>query len=438
MNTKPKPWGTIFFDTGREATLDSLEAMQAPLQQERKAKEDEQAYLERVRIKATARAKEILEHAYIERQTVLDAAAEQARLLHEDAAALRAEAQSLCDAARHDRADADSQLLAAKAEREAAHGTGFEHGMSLAHEELARARTELGGALAWLLHAFTGASSQIFDAWRQELVALLKVCVEKGTALVLEERHAAMLERLFVDAARRMEQQTSLTVRVHPDAEAFVSDMLLAAQEHVPRLEQWLVVGDASIQGGLVVESPSGAVDSRQVLRNELVDNILRHLTLPESPADHMALAGVETVYQSAAAHAATIAPPPEGIPENTPQNIESVSEAEAVPIPEHRADSPDSIAKPDVEPAISAISTVEDVPPEVSAAIVPDISEERIEIPAPPKAEVPRAPTLAELEEELLPQIEDVPADTALVTGGFLDDLPHMGENARGGDRRP
>ena len=68
-----KKWGTIFMGE-REATVEQLDAMQEPMRREQLKREQQENYLERVRVKAAERAREILGAAYAERQKVLEEA----------------------------------------------------------------------------------------------------------------------------------------------------------------------------------------------------------------------------------------------------------------------------------------------------------------------------------------------------------------------------
>jgi flagellar assembly protein FliH len=71
-------------------------------------------------------------------------------------------------------------------------------------------------------------------------------------------------------------------VRVNPEDEAAVKDILVTTQQRHSGLEVWSVKGDPSINpGGLVVESVDGMVDNTIESRYALVDQILEQLELP-------------------------------------------------------------------------------------------------------------------------------------------------------------
>lgn len=435
---RPK-WGTIYLDASREATLDKLDAMQAATRQEQWNQRTQNEYLERVREKAAERAREILGAAYVERQRVLEDAAEEARHIRQEAATMRASAQNALTEAETIRHMARDELEAAKARLAASKEEGFQAGLERAQEELARFRTELGMSLVEVLRAIHGQCGVIFEGWRKELTELLKVCVEKSTALVLDERHGLVLEHLIMEAVRQLDDRRCITLRVHPDDENAVAGIFAAAGERLPNMGQWSVAGDPSLElGGLVAESQSGTVDSRLELHSELVMNILRHLTLPSTELDSLSMLALEEVVRRETENIAALTPP-------------AVEETAADPAPEAetRAGPAETYADPqpdahDVEVSQNAFAdenteehrVAEEEPHPLSAeegaALWPSDKPEPLSV---EEGNPPHEPTRRELEEELLPLPEDAPefnpphVDAVLAQGGFLD-CPDEAEN--------
>ena len=332
-----KKWGTIYLDASREATMDKLDAMQAATRQEQWNQRTQQDYLEKVRAKATERAREILGEAYTERQRVLDEA-------RQDAVRIRMEAQSeyaLAAEVRQEaealRVNVDEGMRLAEELRATAQERGFNDGLEQAQEELESFRAAIGASVGGVLTAIHEQCGLIFEGWRQDLVELLKVCVEKGTGLVLDEHYSLVMEHLVLEAVRQLDDRRCITLRVHPDDEAAVADMFAAARERLPNIGQWMVQGDPSMQlGGLIAESQSGTVDSRLELHRALVENILQHLALPGSALDAEAMHSVEEAMRLESERIATIAPPlaepaqPEAAPAGAAH--EAPPDAQAVP----------------------------------------------------------------------------------------------------------
>ncbi len=291
---KDDKWGTIFIDSKRESTLGQLDAMQAASRQEQWNQRTQQDYLEKVRAKAIDKAREILGDAYTERQKVLEEAELEASNIRAEALAVKNNAESIRNEAQELRHNVQAELDKALHMQSTAQEDGFQAGLTQAQEELEKFRLAMGSSVAGVLKAIEDQSLNIFAAWRAELVSLLKVCVEKSTALAIDERYNKILEQLVIEAVRQLDDRRHVTLRVHPDDEPVMTDIFSAAKEKLPDLGQWAIEPDQNLElGGLVAESASGTVDSRLELFREMVDNILEHLVLPEGLTD---AAGVEFV----------------------------------------------------------------------------------------------------------------------------------------------
>ncbi len=316
-----KKWGTIFLDANRESSLSKLDAMQAATRQEQWNQKTQQDYLESVRQKAINRAREILGEAYTERQQVLAEAERDADKIREEAQAVYADAEKIRLEAEQIRLDAQGELEAAEHIRNSAHEEGFQTGVEQAQEELQEFRAAMGSSVAGVLYAIETQCMYIFNDWRNELVELMKVCVEKGTALVLEERHQKTLEAMLLKVIRNLNERHSITLRVNPDDEAVVEDLFSAAKEKNPDLSPWRVSADSSLNpGDIIAESLTGSVDSRREHYHHMVDNILRHLALPESQSETDALARIHKVLEEEILKVQELAPPlPEPEPEPQP-----------------------------------------------------------------------------------------------------------------------
>lgn len=229
-----KRWGTIYMGPGPmdEATISDLEGTRRPLWDER----TEAEYMERVQAKAAARVCEMLEEA------------------RREADALRARARE----------------------------EGYAAGLDAARAELDEFRAGMGDSVSAVLQAIQGQCSSIFAVWREELVELLKACVERYSGVIIAEERATVLRTLFAQAVQALDSHRQLVIRVNPEDESAVADMVQAAKERLAGLEAWTVRGDASMApGGLVVESDDGMVDNRIETRRAVIEEVLAHLTLP-------------------------------------------------------------------------------------------------------------------------------------------------------------
>jgi flagellar assembly protein FliH len=230
----PSSWGTIF-SGGRERSLLGVERARSTAW----TQADEDNYLERIREKAALMAADLLAEAGREAETM----------------------------------------------RENARREGHAKGMAEAQAELEAFRNGLAESVSALLSAIEGRSGEIFGQWREDLLAVARLAVEKITALEISRQGAAMLEALLVQAVGLLESRRSLVIRVNPQDEPVIADIIAAAQGRFPDVLSWRVKADASVSpGGLVAESESSLAEGRLESRRAAVEEVLARLTLPELP----------------------------------------------------------------------------------------------------------------------------------------------------------
>lgn len=227
-------WGTIYMGPGvaNERQLHQVEGSRS-MQWDATT---EAAYMERVCSRATQRASEIMAQAQL------------------DADQLKAQAMQ----------------------------DGYNAGLQQAQHELEEFQQTMSDSVSGVLSAIQGQCSGIFSRWRQDLVTLLRVSVQRAVGLEISDSRARILETLLAQAVDTLDSQRKLIVRVNPEDEAAVQDILVATQQRHPGIEAWSVKGDPGIApGGLVVESRDGMVDNTIETRYALVDKILEELMLP-------------------------------------------------------------------------------------------------------------------------------------------------------------
>ncbi len=354
-------WGTIFLDSTRESTLSKLDAMQAASRQEQWNQRTQQDYLEKVRSKAVERARTILGEAYTERQKIIEEAEADAANIRQEAKAIQASAEAIRNEAQELKHGVQAELDRAKHTHSSAQEDGFQAGLEQAQEELEKFRHTMGSSVAGVLKAIEKQSLNIFAHWRKELVSLLKVCVEKGTALALDERYNKILEQLVIEAVRNLDDRRHVNLRVHPDDEPVMADIFLAAKEKMPDLGQWSITPDSSLElGGLVAESNSGTVDSRLELFREMIENILEHLALPESSLDVAGAAFVKEISRLEMENIAHMVPA-EALLQNEDNAEDIVDNLEAVATPDD-AGAVDTLDDQVMDSAITAENNMDQI----------------------------------------------------------------------------
>lgn len=214
--------------------------------------DDEMAFIDRVTQKAKEKAKQILTGGLAE------------------AARLRQEARELGYAEG----------------KTAGYNEGYEQGhteaQNLAEQQLAAAHQEMADSLAQALASIQEGSEVIWDTYRQDLVDLLRVCVEKITNVELSVNRRSILEQLLFKAVEQLEGHRGLTIRVHPDDAPTMEGLLEHSRERYPALERWRLKADPQmLPAGLIVESEQGRMDSSLEGRWVVLKSVLDELALP-------------------------------------------------------------------------------------------------------------------------------------------------------------
>ena len=231
-------WGTIYMGptSANEATLQEVEGSRSMNWDDA----TEAEYLERVKVKAQAMAAEMLQKA-------------------------RAEGEAL---------------------REQARQEGYQHGLEQAQQELETFQQTMGESVSGVLGAIQGQCSSIFDNWRQELVTMLRVSLQKALSIELDENRHTVLENLLTLSLEELDSKRNLVIKVNPEDAPAVQDIISLAQSRFPGLEAWSVKADEHIgTGGMVLESDNGMVDNTIESRFALVDNVLAQLAIPPEDA---------------------------------------------------------------------------------------------------------------------------------------------------------
>ena len=290
-------WGTIFMGPtpDRESTIDKVTADR---QRELWNRRTEAEYMERVRVKATLRVQTMLDQARAQAEAIRGTARQWAEKLKTECEAQQEQAQKI-------RQDAEALLAQAEREREAGREEGYRIGGEQAFMELETHREALDDATASVLKTIEEQGTVLFEAWREDLAALTRDCVESLTGWVLTEEREAVLKALIEASVKELTDRRRLVIRVNPADYDAVTLVIESAKARHAEVKHWEVRADDSIeQAGLIVESASGMVDNRREVRRQAVDDILRHLTLPAGPADSEALAAVAREMEAAGINA--------------------------------------------------------------------------------------------------------------------------------------
>jgi flagellar assembly protein FliH len=188
------------------------------------------------------------------------------------------------------RARAEAEVLRAQASKE-----GYAEGAGRAEATCSARLEELGRVFASSLAAVESQSRRIWKGQSQDIVALVRIAVEKTLRIELDARRGDVLASLLDQALDMVDSRTGFTVLVNPADEPLMAELLAAARAARTgpgTLERWQVKTSRDIApGGLILESDHGMVDNTVPCRFADVAKLLDQLDVsfdegPEPPDD--------------------------------------------------------------------------------------------------------------------------------------------------------
>ncbi len=386
--------GTIFLGptSDRETTLDRLYNEE---QQELWNKKIEEDYLARVREKTAAKVREKLEQARERAESLLAEARAEAARLTEEAGKLKQEAQKELD-------DIKELKQQAVVLRNAAEGEGMEKGRAEALAQLEQTKAALAETNAIVLLGIHQQCGHIFDAWRQDMSALLLEAVDKSLGWVADSARKEILSAMLEQSMRALLDKRRFVVHVNPADAALLTDMLAEANKARPECSNWQLQSDPALEpGSLIVESDSGLVDNSRKSRRAVVDEVLEKLTLPLGQADQEAFDVVtESITKEMFKHGVNLlgegAAPPEA--QAAPAAAPAEPEPVPPPAPEPAPAPPAPPSAPEPTPAPPPVAE-----PKLEAAPLPEPEPEPIPVPAPEAEPAPEPDPLPDFLADIL-----------------------------------
>ncbi|MFP5220662.1 MAG: FliH/SctL family protein [Acidobacteriota bacterium] len=169
---------------------------------------------------------------------------------------------------------AEGELIKEQARRE-----GLAQGMAEARQACQLEVTGLGNTLAGMLEGLEGERQSLWARHRQEFAALLKLSVEKTLHTELSQRRQEILANLLDQAVELLDTRAGFTVLVHPSDEESAATILEEAKRLHPALGAWRIKTDPSMTpGGVRLESEAGVVDNTLDTRFEQISDLLERV----------------------------------------------------------------------------------------------------------------------------------------------------------------
>ena len=153
--------------------------------------------------------------------------------------------------------------LEAEALRATSYHEGYNEGLAKAQEFVDQHLRDISAKGEHLLHQLGAQGSTIFGDRRQDIVALIKLAVNKTLKVELSERRVESLQALMEEALDRLDSKRDISIKCHPDDTESLEEFIKTIQERDPSLKYWSVKADPAIQtGGVIVEGLGCRVDN--------------------------------------------------------------------------------------------------------------------------------------------------------------------------------
>lgn len=180
----------------------------------------------------------------------------------------------------------EQAMVDAEQERAKAREDGFQQGLAQASEACEAHLAGMGGTLSGLLQELEHERATLWERHRQEFAALLHLAVSKTLHTELSENRRDILANLLEQAIDLMDTRAGFTVVVHPEDEPAVAELLEQAKKAHQGLGPWRVKGDPALAaGGVRLESDAGVVENTVDARFEQIAELLGRMSFGDPQA---------------------------------------------------------------------------------------------------------------------------------------------------------
>lgn len=160
---------------------------------------------------------------------------------------------------------------------------GYREGLAQSESRLQDVLEQTSSQCAAVISSIRDQGQSIWRSYRDDLVTLLGIMVEKTIAVELEARRRESLAGLLDQAVDMIEAQRKMVVSVHPRDRELVEELLQRARTSDAQQESWKVREDPQIEpGGLILECDLGRVDNTIASRQAGLQEIVNQLSLEE------------------------------------------------------------------------------------------------------------------------------------------------------------
>ena len=171
------------------------------------------------------------------------------------------------------------------------HAEGYTEGLAKGEEEarkevennfakeMEELKEDLSTRIAHLLADIDGQKEKIWNEFKEELVLLTIVSVEKIFNITLNDHKKEILNSLFDQAMDQLEDKRELCIKVNPDDAEIMQEVLEKARAEYPQLDKWQLKADPAIElGGVILENEDSIINNTIDVRYAEVKKIVDQL----------------------------------------------------------------------------------------------------------------------------------------------------------------
>ncbi|MGM0424107.1 MAG: FliH/SctL family protein [Thermodesulfobacteriota bacterium] len=183
------------------------------------------------------------------------------------------------------REEAEQILARTRQEAESIRSEAYEQALKEAREkseqDLAQERQRLHKRFQALLDSIQQDKQKLWVRHQEDILQLLDLALEKCVSVSLQTDKKDILKNLLQESLQLLENQQEVLVRVHPEDQALMQEMLQEAQNKYPALSGWRVEKDQNLDpGSLVLENRESKIDNSVSKRWAAVRQVLEQLAL--------------------------------------------------------------------------------------------------------------------------------------------------------------
>lgn len=190
------------------------------------------------------------------------------------------------------RACEEAARIIAQAKKEAgfirkqAREQGLNEGLTAARQEIEQQKQEMRQAFQGILASLSEEKKKIFAGYREDILKLIALVLEKVLQVQLQEKHAEILVGFLEKGLELLEEQQGVVVWVGERDQELVQELLEGLEQKYPYLQGWQVRADPQLEkGGVILENNISKVDSSVQGRWAAVHKVLADLQLSD-PAE--------------------------------------------------------------------------------------------------------------------------------------------------------